>query len=88
MDVESIPKEERKSITQDMILIVDKITEVNLQNKKFLDKTGTKVFWGILSVMAVVGTGIGNHSTLGGSEEILQLIDTDDDQNHQSKHKL
>lgn len=56
-----------------MISIVGKIALAYLQNKKFLDKTGTKVLRGVLTVMAIVGAGIGVHSTIGGDEQMSQI---------------
>lgn len=79
MDAESITEEERKSITEDMISVADKIAEADLQNKKFLDKIGTKVLWGILGIAALVGAGIGINSAFGGEGELPQLADNDDE---------
>lgn len=81
MDVESITEEDRKSITEDMISVADKIAEINLQNKKFLDRIATKVLWGVLGVTAIVGAGIGINTFFGGGRELPQLEDSDNDEN-------
>ncbi len=80
MDVESITERERESITEDMISIADKIAKADLQNKKFLDRMGTKVLWGVLGLIGIVGAGIGVHSAIGGGGEMPQLADKDDDE--------
>ena len=79
MEVENITEEERKSITEDMILVADKIAQADLQNKKFLERQGTKILWGILGVAALIGTGIGINSAIGGGGELPQIADNDDD---------
>lgn len=78
MDSENITEEERKSITEDMISVADKIAEIDLQNKKFLDKMGTKILCTILSSIAIIGAGIGIQSVLGKGE-LPQITDNDDD---------
>lgn len=80
MDAENITEEERKSITEDMILVADKIAESDLQNKKFLDRIGTKVLLGVFGVAALVGAGIGINSVFGGRGELPQLADNDDEE--------
>ena len=79
MDSEDITEEERKSITDDMITVADKIELANLQYQKFLDKMGNKILFGILGVAALIGTGIGVHSAIGGTGEIPKLEDDDDE---------
>lgn len=79
MDAESITEGERKSITSDMISVADKIAKADLENKKFLDRMGTKVLWGVLGVMTVVGAGIGVHSAFGKAGDIPQLADNDEE---------
>ena len=80
MEIESTTEEDRKAITEDMITVADKIALADLQNKKFLDKLGTKVLWGVLGVTAIIGAGIGVHSAIGGGGQIPQLADNDDDE--------
>jgi len=80
MDAENITEDVRKSITKDMILVADKITEADLQNKKFLEKMGTKILWGILGVAALVGAGIGINSVIGNVGEMPQISGTDNDE--------
>ena len=79
MEAENITAEERKSITEDMILVADKIAEADLQYRKFLDRMGTKVLLGILGIAAFVGAGIGVNSAFGGTGELPQLDDDDAD---------
>lgn len=81
MSAENITEEERKSITEDMVSVADKIAEADLQNKKFLDRMGTKVLLGVLSIFAIVGAGIGINSAFGGGGELPQIADSDDDEN-------
>lgn len=78
MEIESITKEDRKAITEDMITVADKIALADLQNKKFLDRLGTKVLWGLLIGTAIIGAGIGVHSAIGDAGQIPQLEDNDD----------
>lgn len=79
MELECITEEDRKAITEDMIAVADKIALADLQNKKFLDRMGTKVLWGILGVAAIIGAGIGVNSAIGSSGQIPQIADNDDD---------
>lgn len=75
MDSETITEEERKSITEDMISVADKVAEVDMRNKKFLDKMGTKILWGVLGVVAVIGAGIGINSAIGNNSELPEIED-------------
>lgn len=79
MSQENITEEQRKSITEDMIAVADKIAEADLENKKFLDKVGTKVLCGICLVAGLVGAGIGINTAMSNSGEIPQ-IDEDKDE--------
>lgn len=79
MNKESLSEEERKLITNDMITVADKIAEVNIQNKKFLERMGTKVVFGILGVVAIIGAAIGVNSTFGGGNDLPQLEEDDED---------
>ena len=78
MENESITSEERKSITDDMITVADKIAEIHLQNQKFLDRTGTKILCGILGIAALIGAGIGINSKFGDGE-LPQISDEEED---------
>ena len=75
---EDISEEERKSITEDMISVADKIAEADQKNKKFLLKLGGYILAGVLGVGALVGGAIGVSSMFGGTDELPQL---DDDSN-------
>lgn len=79
LEKENITEAERKSITEDMITVADKITEADRQNKKFLEKIGTKVLWALGFGFAAVGAGIGIHSAFGGGESLPQVPDDEDD---------
>lgn len=78
MEMESTSEEDRKAITEDMIEVADKIALSDLQNKKFLDRIGMKVLWGILGATAIIGAGIGVHSVIGGGGQIPQIADNED----------
>ncbi len=78
LDVEDIDATERKSLTEDMIVVADKIALADIQNKKFLDKMSTKVLWLAAGITAAVAAGIGIHSAIGGSEQLPQIEDDDD----------
>lgn len=77
IEKEDISADERKSITEDMVAVADKIAIADLQNKKFLEKIGTKVFWGITIVVAAVAAGIGINATLNGGDDLPELADND-----------
>lgn len=80
LELESITEKDRKAITEDMIEVADKIALADLQNKKFLDRMGTKVLWGILGITAIIGAGIGVNSFIGSGGQIPQVSDNDDDE--------
>lgn len=65
LDNENISEIERKAITEDMILVADKIAEADLQNKKFLDRMGTKAMILLAIALGTIGAGIGIHSAVG-----------------------
>lgn len=78
LEKENITEAERKSITEDMITVADKIAETDRQNKKFLEKIETKVLWTLGIGFAAVGAGIGIHSAFGGGESLPQVTDDED----------
>lgn len=80
MESENITEKERKSITEDMISVADKIAEVDVQNKKFLDGIATKGALAVLGIAALVGAGIGINSAFGGRGELPQIDDNVDDE--------
>ena len=47
IEKEDITEIERKLIIEDMIVVADKIAAADLQNKKFLEKMGTKLLWAV-----------------------------------------
>lgn len=77
MEMESTSEEDRKVITEDMIAVADKIALSDLQNKKFLDRIGMKILWGILGATAIIGAGIGVHSAIGSG--IPEIADNEED---------
>ncbi len=78
LEKEDISEEERKSITNDMIAVADKIAEADLNNKKFLDRLGNKILLGTIFVFAGVGAAIGINSSFGSGN--LPEIDDEDDE--------
>ena len=79
VEAENIDADERKSITEDMIAVADKIALADLQNKKFLDKMGTKIIWLLAGISGVVAAGIGIYSTMGNNDQLPQIDDDKDD---------
>ena len=79
MDTSCETEEDRRAITEDMISVADKIAQADLQNKKFLDKMGTKVVWGLAIAVAAVGAAIGINSSFGNKGDLPQLADNDKD---------
>lgn len=62
-----------------MVTVADKIAETDRQNKKFLEKMGTKVLWALGIGFAAIGAGIGIHSVVGGEESLPQMTDDESD---------
>lgn len=65
--------EDWKPIAEEMIAVANKIAELDLNNKKFLDRINTKMLCGILGFAAIVGAAIGINSAFDGDEELPQL---------------
>lgn len=84
MESESVTEEDRKSITEDMISVADKIAEADLQHKKFLERMGKKAMIALLGVAAIIGAGIGINSAFGETEELPQLKDDDEESDEKS----
>ena len=61
-------EDERKSITEDMISVADKIEEAHIQNQKFVSKTITKFIIGALAIAAALGAAIGVSSQFSNNE--------------------
>ena len=76
MDAETITEEERKSITEDMISVADKIAETDIRNKSFLDRMGTKIAVVAFGAVAIGGTILGAKIN-AGSRDVLPEIDDD-----------
>lgn len=83
MDLECITEENRKAITDDMILVADKIALVDMENKKFLDRMATKGVLLLLGIAAAIGAGIGINAAVGKGDEIPQLADGEDDEEYE-----
>lgn len=64
-----------------MISVADKIAEADLQNKKFLERMGTKALLCVSVIFAGIAAGIGINSVLGGDSipEICEDADDTDD---------
>lgn len=62
-----------------MIQVADKIAMANLNNKKFWDRMGNKIFLGVLGVVAVIGAGIGINSAVGNSSSLPEVQDDKDE---------
>lgn len=78
MDKENLTEEERKSITEDIIAVADKIAEADLNNKKFLDRMGNKILLGVGMITLAVAAALGVNANLGGGD-IPELEDNNDD---------
>ena len=79
IEKENISEIERKSITEDMIAVADKIAEADLQNKNFLERMGTKLLWAVGIGFAAIGAGIGIHSAFGGGGSLPQVSGDEED---------
>ena len=75
IEKEDITEIERKLIIEDMIVVADKIAAADLQNKKFLEKMGTKLLWAVGIGFATIGAGIGSHSVFGGGDAFPPVSD-------------
>ncbi|MBQ2643179.1 MAG: hypothetical protein IJF94_05185, partial [Eubacterium sp.] len=67
LESESITEKERKTITSEMLDIADKIAEADLNNKKLINRTITKIGLAILGAGAMIAAGLGISSKIGGS---------------------
>lgn len=79
IEKENISEIERKSITEDMIAVADKIAEADLQNKNFLERMGTKLLWAVGIGFVAIGAGIGIHSAFGGGDSLPQVSGDEED---------
>lgn len=70
---ESNTEDVRKSITNDMISVADKIAEIDEKNKKYLSKIVNKILAGVGIAVLAVGAGIGISSSMNGKSELPQL---------------
>lgn len=81
----NLTEESRKSITEDMISVADKIAMADERNKKFfLDALG-KIGLSIGGVLLVVGAAIGINAKFGNTTDIPQLGDDDPDNDDYNK---
>lgn len=77
LNADNISENERKSITEDMISIADKIAEADMRNKKFLIQVLSRVLFGIFAVVGCVSAGMGIKSTMESGNAIPQIGDED-----------
>lgn len=75
MDKPDLCEEERKAITDDMISVAEKIAEIDIQNKRFLNRIHKRTIWAMLAVGALIGAGIGISSYIGNSGNDLPNLD-------------
>ena len=81
LEKDEITEDERKAITEDMIVVADKIAELDFQNKKFYERMGSKVLVGVVAVAGLVGAAIGVSSAIGNSSgELPEVDDSDNDE--------
>ncbi|MDD6036699.1 MAG: hypothetical protein PUC30_11010 [Lachnospiraceae bacterium] len=73
IEKENISEIERKSITEDMIAVADKIAEADIQNKNFLERMGSKLLWAVGIVFVAIGAGIEIHSAFGDVDSLPQV---------------
>lgn len=80
IDKENLSEEERKSITEDMIIVADKIQEADMNNKKFLERMANKML--LLTGAALLGLGavLGVNANIGGGN-LPELEDSGSDDN-------
>lgn len=80
-------EEDWEPIVEKMMEVAEKIEEVDIRNKEFLDKMSTKpqqAFGGLVGLAgfaagAVVGAAIGIYSSYSRNEELPQLADDDNE---------
>lgn len=78
-------EKERKSITNDMVFVADKIAEIDEKNKKFLDKMVKNVLAGVGIAVLAVGAGIGISTSINSKSELPQL-DEDSEEDNYDEH--
>ena len=79
LEKDEISEDERKSITEDMIGVADKIAELDFQNKKFYERMSSKVLFTFIAIGGLVGAAIGVSSAIGNSSGELPEVDDDSD---------
>ena len=80
LETNEITEVERKTITEDMIVVADKIAELDFQNKKFYERMESKLLFGVVAVAGLVGAAIGVNSVIGNSSgELPEVDDSDND---------
>ena len=80
LEKDEITEEERKAITEDMIAVADKIAELDLRNKKFYERMGSKALIAVIAVAGVVGAAIGVNCAFGNNSGELPDIDDDNEE--------
>lgn len=80
MEKENVTEQEHRLITEDMIAVADKIAEVDLNNKKFLDRIGNKVLLAFAVALGTIGAGIGINSAFGKGSSLPGVQDDEEDE--------
>ena len=63
-----------------MIAVADKIAELDLRNKKFYERMGSKALIAVIAVAGVVGAAIGVNCAFGNNSGELPDIDDDNEE--------
>lgn len=79
MEQKELSEQERQAITTDMIAVANKISEADLNNKKFLDRMSNKILIAIVGIVAAVGAGIGLNSSFGNNSSLPEIQDDADE---------
>ncbi|MCD8368662.1 MAG: hypothetical protein LUC48_11740 [Clostridiales bacterium] len=87
MDNPNITEDEVASITESMIEIADKIEEADLQNKKFLERMGTRIAFFALAAIAVLSAGVGVDSFISNRSGGLPQLDDETDKEDDDKNE-
>ena len=83
MENKDISEQEYRSITNDMIAVADKIAEADLNNKKFLERMLTKVWWGLFGFICVVGAAIGIKSVFGNGSSLPEIQEEQEEEDEE-----
>lgn len=73
-NVKKLEKDEITAITEDMIAVADKIAELDLQNKKFYERMGSRALIAVIAVAGVVRAAIGVNCAFGNNSGEIKVI--------------